>query len=339
MTNIFQKTQSITPATSLHQSTTKIYLGLLQTLHANLEAVRIGTDPEALHDFRVAIRRTRSALSAIPDTFSLEQTEHFRNEFAWIQQITGPTRDLDVHQQALNEHIATLSLDTQAHLAPLRQILAQQRDNAQATMVKHLDSKRFVDLLDAWQVSLKVPEVSEVSIESSLEIPIEESNNVAVTQTTIDHTTTKRLCQLYKRVLNAGNTITRQSPAKQYHELRKKCKKLRYFLEFFKDLYKPKLVNHILRKLKKLLDCLGTHQDLSVQLQNLHTLKTQISSYPELQNSDTQKAFAQLLLTVTKRQTKLQKQALDAFKKINSNKGQHLFTTLLRSNLNNSHTP
>ena len=58
-------------------------------------------DTEFLHDFRVALRRTRSLLGQIRDVFPAAAVEHFSSEFSWIGRLTGPPRDLDVLLLAL----------------------------------------------------------------------------------------------------------------------------------------------------------------------------------------------------------------------------------------------
>ena len=55
--------------------------------------------------------------------------------------------------------------------------------------------------------------------------------------------------------------ITAASPPESLHELRKRCKELRYLLEFFGSLYDPGEHWRAVRELKALQDCLGEFQD------------------------------------------------------------------------------
>ncbi len=52
--------------------------------------------PEALHQARVALRRTRAALGLFKRVLGREQTAHFRSELRWLAQTLGQARDLDV---------------------------------------------------------------------------------------------------------------------------------------------------------------------------------------------------------------------------------------------------
>jgi len=75
----------------------EIHLHLLDTVERNIPGTRADLDSEFLHDLRVAIRRTRSALTQVKGVFSDEALEDFKPRLAWIGQITGPTRDMDVY--------------------------------------------------------------------------------------------------------------------------------------------------------------------------------------------------------------------------------------------------
>ena len=82
----------------------QIHLALLGILVANEPGLRANLDTEFLHDFRVAIRRTRSLLGQIKHVFPPDAVEHFSTEFSWVGRLTGPPRDLDVLVLALSEN-------------------------------------------------------------------------------------------------------------------------------------------------------------------------------------------------------------------------------------------
>jgi len=54
-------------------------------------------DTEFLHDFRVAIRRTRSALGQIKNVFPMRTTNRFKKDFAFVGELSNQLRDLDVY--------------------------------------------------------------------------------------------------------------------------------------------------------------------------------------------------------------------------------------------------
>src|SRR4029453_8331701 len=58
--------------------------------------VRLGSDPEELHQMRVATRRLRAFLRAGRDLLDRSWSEPLRDELGWLGRALGPPRDLDV---------------------------------------------------------------------------------------------------------------------------------------------------------------------------------------------------------------------------------------------------
>jgi inorganic triphosphatase YgiF len=69
-------------------------------------------------------------------------------------------------------------------------------------------------------------------------------------------------------VRKLGKSVKPDSPAEQYHELRIRAKKLRYALEFFAQIY-GKPAQALIKRLVRLQDNLGKHQDAMVGVQHL----------------------------------------------------------------------
>ncbi len=74
-----------------------LLLILLDTLQANVPGTIRGTDTEFLHDLRVSVRRTRSALKLVGNVLPGGLASRFAAEFKWLGDLTTPTRDLDVY--------------------------------------------------------------------------------------------------------------------------------------------------------------------------------------------------------------------------------------------------
>ena len=70
-----------------------------------------------------------------------------------------------------------------------------------------------------------------------------------------------RIARAHRRVFRDGGAISATSPPESLHDLRKRCKELRYLLEFFSSLYEPADHWQAVRELKALQDCLGEFQD------------------------------------------------------------------------------
>src|SRR6202012_453861 len=101
---------------------------------ANLPGTLADTDIEYLHDYRVAIRRTRSVLREMRGVFVASDLERVRASFKWLQEQTGPTRDLDVYLHDFDELRALAPEAMRADLEPLRELLSARHRKARAVM-------------------------------------------------------------------------------------------------------------------------------------------------------------------------------------------------------------
>src|SRR5207244_2301123 len=75
----------------------RLLLRLLDTLEQNVDGVLRDIDTEFLHDLRVAVRRTRSAIKLLGEVLPADLARKYGAEFKWLGDLTTPTRDLDVH--------------------------------------------------------------------------------------------------------------------------------------------------------------------------------------------------------------------------------------------------
>ncbi len=241
------------PAQSAEAATRAILLGLLDTLDANVDGARQALDPEFLHDLRVATRRTRSALSQIKGVLPSAVVDDFKLRFAWLQQVTGPVRDLDVSLLDFPQRKAALPPPLRDDLDPLRHWLEWHHSAEQKALSEVLDSARFKALLRDWRTFLEA----------------RAGNGAEHATTPVKVVADKRIRRMLKRVRKEGRAINPASPPEDLHELRKSCKKLRYLMEFFQSLYPTHEIKVLIKQTKVLLDNLGGFQDLAVQADHL----------------------------------------------------------------------
>jgi len=225
---------------------------LLGSLHdvilVNIRGVRQGVDPEFLHDFRVATRRTRSLLSILGDVFEPEHAERFRDEFRWLGTVTGPLRDLDMHPISLAVESERVPLDLVEALEPVKRQLRLKRARAQEELVLVLNSKRFRELMQSWLKFLGATE----------------GNIPKVGLRKIARVSTERLWKLWRRIRTKRSIGPDEAP-EAFHRLRIDIKKLRYMLEFFRPLTKPVDSGPVIVLVKDLQESLGRLQDADVQ--------------------------------------------------------------------------
>jgi len=229
-----------------------LLLHLLGTMEANLSGVREDLDPEFLHDLRVAVRRTRSALGQIKGVLPPATASRFAREFAWLQELTGPARDLDVFVLELPTLGRLLPARSRPSLGPLARLLERKRRAAHADLARAIDEPRFAQLRADWRAFLLRPTPKRPSGAPNALLPCSE---LAV----------ERIDKLHRRAVREGAAIGDASPAADLHELRKTCKKLRYVVEFFHSLLEQEAAEAAIASLKGLQDTLGGFQDLQVQ--------------------------------------------------------------------------
>ncbi|MEA3639429.1 MAG: CHAD domain-containing protein [Lamprobacter sp.] len=275
-------------------ATKQILRGQLETIKANIEGARQNLDSEYLHDLRVATRRTRSALGQIKEVFPEDVVADFKQRFAWLQQVTGPVRDLDVYLLDFPAIEQRLPPALRRDLQPLYAQLLQRHAEAQRQLASELGSPQCIRLLQDWQAFIDAPVPGVEAVSSR----IEGQPDASLAQTgkadgigerscvdgeqrslqawlpkqaaaPIKQVADQRIRKMLKRVRAEGNAITEQSPPEDLHELRKSCKKLRYLMEFFQGLYPKGRMREQLKQIKLLLDHLGRFQDAAVQAAHL----------------------------------------------------------------------
>jgi CHAD domain-containing protein len=238
------------PEMTAEEAARRIHRHLLGTLEANVEGVRGDLDSEFLHDLRVATRRTRSALTQIQGVFPPAPLNDFKERFRWLGQISGPTRDLDVFLLGFADYRARVPAAMQGDLEPYRRFLQRRQREEQQILAKRLASPHLRKLLKDWRTFLETPQPTDP------DAPNARRPAKAVAD--------ERTWKMFRRVIKEGRAITDDSPHEAIHELRKSCKKLRYLMEFFQDLYPAGNIQALIKAIKALLDNLGEFQDLEV---------------------------------------------------------------------------
>jgi CHAD domain-containing protein len=250
------------PGMRADQATRSILLRLLDIIEENEAGTRRGTDTEFLHDFRVAVRRTRSALTQIKGVLPTPVLNRYKREFAWLGQITTPSRDLDVYLLQFDDYKHSLPDSAQSDIEPLRKFLRRHQAIEHKVLVKRLDSVRYLRLKQNWRKFLLQP--------------VSERSTLANAQRPVIEVACERIWRVYRRIIKEGRAITPDSPAEDMHELRKTGKKLRYLMEFFQSLFPDSEIKALIKVLKQLQDNLGDFQDYEVQVMTLREFSKQM---------------------------------------------------------------
>jgi len=237
----------------------RLLLRLLDTLEQNVDGVLRDIDTEFLHDLRVAVRRTRSAIKLLGGVLPADLAEHYKTEFKWLGDLTTPTRDLDVHLLGFGPMTAQLVAASPADLEPLRAFLVRRRVREFRRLAAALRGPRFRAITEDWRKALL--QIRDAGVSGKRRRP--------PTAAELALSTTGRT---FRRIVAHGAAITPDSPPESLHDLRKRAKELRYLLEFFAPLHDPVAYRKVVGDLKALQDCLGAFQDSQVQREEIHAL-------------------------------------------------------------------
>jgi len=267
---------AITAAMPAPQAAAVILLRLLDTVDANVAGVLADTDTEFLHDLRVSVRRTRSALKLFGDALTVgrglttEKLAFFAAEFKWVGDLTTPTRDLDVHLLDFEQTAAGLAAAKPDDLEPFRVFLGQRRRKEFRALTRGLRSPRFTDLTRNWRAVLTA--IGDRQVNARRATAVRSGSFGKVAGGTAGFLAAERTRVAFGKVARRGAAITPDSPAESLHDLRKRCKELRYALEFFAPLHDPVVSAKVVGDLKRLQDCLGEFQDTEVQIGEIRAL-------------------------------------------------------------------
>lgn len=229
----------------------------------NLPGAMAGFDPEFLHDLRVAIRRMRAAASALDSALPAGATEWVR-ELRPVARAAGHVRDLDIVLAWTIEPAAREITVAPAARGALARRLAAERRRRLRALRRRLSCPAHGRLCRA--VPRRLRELADADSPAALKTLLERVEEARVSARA------------------TARTIDRDSPIEHFHELRIRCKVLRYRLELVR-LFGTERARHAIAHLVTLQDELGRLQDLA-------TIRTELA---ELRGRTIRGASAQLL--------------------------------------------
>jgi CHAD domain-containing protein len=184
-----------------------IVLRQLEIVQAQERGLRADLDTEFHHDLRVAVRRARAMLSQLGGALESGEAQFLRQQLAWLGQLTGPLRDLDVLLLELRQ----LEAELREPLQPLSELLEERRASEREALIEALDAPRWVEVQALWQAWAESPSISELP--------------------TLGELLAERIERLRRRVQREGARLGPQAAPSALHGLRIECKKLRYLLD------------------------------------------------------------------------------------------------------------
>jgi CHAD domain-containing protein len=205
-------------------------------LLAHDPGVRLGTDPENLHQHRVASRRLRAALRTGRKLVDPGWAEPIRTELSRLGRITGPLRDLDVLLAWLERERRRLPAVDRGPATALAQELETERSTLREELLHELDDTGYRGLL------------------ASLEQPVKAA--AIPSGRTLRDRVSRDLERLVSDVRKAGS----RPNAARLHGLRLAVKRVRYSVELA-GAPRSDDARRVTEAARELQDLLGDYQD------------------------------------------------------------------------------
>jgi len=230
--------------------------GLFATMVRNEPGVRKGVDPEFLHDYRVALRRTRTGLRELASVFSAEETRAFRSGFAALSAPTGRVRDLDVQLSRAVEYARWVPSAFPGGIESVIASLASECEAAREELLRALASRSYANLKRDWKRALAGLATGRPAGVGADEPALP----VALAAIT------KR----YARLRTIAASVDTLDDA-ALHRARVQSKRLRYLMEFFARPLGGD-AEEAIAAVERLQDALGEFHDANVQIATLDRL-------------------------------------------------------------------
>jgi len=234
----------------------RVFLNLNQKILENREGVISDFDTEFLHDFRVALRQIRSALTLFKDIFPENERLIFKQRFSELAKMTNRLRDLDVYLLNKEVYQSWLTDDLIFGLELFFRKIKRERTIEFKKVRSFFQQSVICQLIDDWEAFLD----SDLYLGSTKRAEV-----------LLKDYSEEKIRKKYKKAKIIMKGIHKNTSDNKLHKLRVECKRLRYMINFFKTIYPPKKVKVLIKYLKELQDSLGLFNDYFVQIIHLQS--------------------------------------------------------------------
>jgi CHAD domain-containing protein len=214
------------------------------------QGTRIGEDVEELHDMRVATRRMRVAFDVFNGVFERKLQKRLLKQLRSVGRSLGRVRDLDVFIEKGKAYLGSLPPERQSGLGPLFEAWEEQRTQARDRLIKFLDGPDYQQFLFAFHEFVSTP---------GMGVKADEVQGVRYL---VRHAAP---ILIYDRLadVRAYETILEGASIEQFHALRIEFKRLRYTLEYLREVL-GEGADEVIEDVKKVQDHLGDLNDADV---------------------------------------------------------------------------
>jgi len=210
--------------------------------------MRLGTDPEDVHQARVAVRRLRSHLRTFLPLMDIEWATSLRQELGWFADELGAVRDADVLMDRLRKHAGGLPPRDRNAGAKILALVSARREHAMQQLRTTIHENRYIDLLKRLVEAARAPQLAPIAAEPGvLTLP-------------------PLVASLWRNVDGMVDGFGTEPTDEQLHKLRIRAKRCRYAAEAMTPVA-GKRARAFARAAEELQGVLGEHHDAVVAAQ------------------------------------------------------------------------
>jgi inorganic triphosphatase YgiF len=242
------------PALTADSSAAEVLRAYLTTHVAALQENDLGARrhlDDAVHQMRVAVRRVRTTLKVFGPLFDEDWADHLRRELGGLGEVLGPVRDAEVVQAHLSRLLPGKNGEAARDL--VRWAFHEQARPAEHDLQEVLHEPRYLALLDALVDAARAPRVS----------PAADGAAMAVLAPFVD--------EAWHAFALRAERLHRKGSDDPWHEARIRAKRVRYAAEAVAPVWGDDAIRFA-RRLAKITEVLGDHQDASIAADALAAL-------------------------------------------------------------------
>ncbi|MEM7396123.1 MAG: CHAD domain-containing protein, partial [Verrucomicrobiota bacterium] len=201
-------------------------------------------------DYRVCLRKIRSVIGLMKKVYPAAETERLKVQWGNLTRATNRLRDLDVYLLEEKTCRALLPDPLSGGLDAFFDQMREERGREWEQVGRHLRSPGYREKMEALDAFFSGPDRSMPS---------------ACSQQPIQGLASRLFDMRYRSMIRANEELVDTSPDEKFHDLRIQGKKLRYMLEFFREIYDPDPLAPLLKSLRRVQNRLGRFNDCAVQ--------------------------------------------------------------------------
>ena len=233
----------------------------LRLMRINEDGIKKNIDSGFLHDYRIALRRTRVLLNYSHKVFDETVITSIKKELKWLHTITEDVCDLDEFILELERYKESLTPTQTDLLDDFIDYLYIQHTKAHNNLVAELTGTRYDLFATQYGKFLQ-------SLDTGVEQTKSPENCIAQFVTT-------EILELYRTVTKTGRRISNDTPLADVKKIRKQCRDLRHLLELSAVLYDEKIIRKISNSVNALHNCLDNFRVVQTQV---HAIQNYLDS-------------------------------------------------------------